>query len=68
MSEEYNDEAAVPPYEGRTTEANAEQQTEKDGARTGGATAPVSDDEMKAPDPSQTEGGSTASPSDEQPG
>ncbi|MEN3268261.1 MAG: hypothetical protein V7646_5155, partial [Pseudonocardia sp.] len=42
---------AVPPYEGRKTEADAKQSTEKDGARTGGATGPVSDDEMKAPDP-----------------
>jgi hypothetical protein len=58
---------AVPPYEGRKTEADAEQSTEKDAARTGGATAPVSDDEMKAPDPADTERGSTASPADEQP-
>jgi len=58
---------AVPPYEGRKTEADTEQATEKDGARTAGATAPVSDDEMKAPDPADTERGSTASPADEQP-
>jgi hypothetical protein len=57
----------VPPYEGRKTAADAEQSTEKDGARTGGATAPVGDDEMKAPDPADTERGSTASPADEQP-
>jgi hypothetical protein len=58
---------AVPPYEGRKTEADAEQSTEKDAARTAGATAPVSDDEMKAPDPAGTERGSTASPANEQP-
>jgi hypothetical protein len=58
---------AVPPYEGRKTEADAKQSTEKDGARTGGATGPVSDDEMKAPDPADTERGSAASPADEQP-
>jgi hypothetical protein len=57
----------VPPYEGRKTQADTEQQTEKDGARTGGATAPVTDDRMKAPDPAETQRGATASPSDEQP-
>jgi hypothetical protein len=58
---------AVPPYEGRQTSAHAEQETEKDGARTAGATAPVSDDEAKAPDPADTDAGATASPADEQP-
>ena len=59
--------APVPPYEGRKTEADVEQETTKEGARTAGATAPVSDDEMKAPEPSETERGSVASPADEQP-
>ena len=62
-----NGGAAIPPYEGRKTEANAEQETEKDGARTAGATAPVSDDAMKADDPADTERGAVASPADEQP-
>ncbi len=60
-------QAPIPPYEGRKTEASEEQATEKEGARTGGATAPVSDSDMKAPDPADTERGATASPADEQP-
>jgi hypothetical protein len=67
MSTGEGTEPAVPPYEGRKTEADAEQETTKDGARTGGATAPVTDDEMKAPDPADTERGAVASPADEQP-
>jgi hypothetical protein len=67
MSKPEDNPPAVPPYEGRKTEADAEQDTRKDGARTGGATAPVSDEEMKAPDPSDTTRGATASPADEQP-
>lgn len=59
--------AAIPPYEGRKTEASSEQESEKEGARAGGATAPVSDDDMKAPAPSETPGGATTSPADEQP-
>jgi hypothetical protein len=58
--------APIPPYEGRKTQANDEQEAEKDGARTAGATAPVSDDDMKADDPADTERGAVASPSDEQ--
>jgi hypothetical protein len=58
---------AVPPYEGRQESAHAEQETYKDGVRTAGATAPVSDDEMKAPDPADTPRGAVASPADEQP-
>jgi hypothetical protein len=61
------DDRPTPPYEGRKTEADAEQATEKDGARTAGATAPVSDSDMKAPDPAQTDRGAVASPADEQP-
>lgn len=60
-------EAAIPPYDGRKTEASAEEETEKGGARTGGATAPVTDPDMKAPAPADTERGAVASPSDEQP-
>jgi general stress protein YciG len=59
--------AATPPYEGRRTEAGSEQESAREGARTGGATAPVSDDDMKAPEPADTPGGATASPADEQP-
>lgn len=58
---------AVPPYEGRQTEAHTETESVKDGVRTAGATAPVSDDEMKAADPSDTPRGRAASPADEQP-
>jgi hypothetical protein len=61
------DDRPTPPYEGRKTEADAEQTTVKEGARTAGATAPVSDPEMKAPDPAGTERGPAASPADEQP-
>ncbi len=59
--------APVPPYEGRQTEAHTETESTKDGARTAGATAPVSDDEMKAADPSDTPRGRAAAPGDEQP-
>jgi hypothetical protein len=60
--------APVPPYEGRKTEADVDQATtEKEGARTAGATGPVSDEEMKAQEPSATERGSVASPADEEP-
>ncbi len=59
--------ATVPPYDGRKTEADAESDTEKAGARTAGATAPVSDPDMKAPEPADTERGAVASPADEQP-
>ena len=58
---------AVPPYEGRKIEADAGTETEKEGARTAGASAPVTDDRPKAPDPEQTERGAVASPADEQP-
>jgi hypothetical protein len=57
----------APPYDDRKTEADAEEATQKEGARTAGATAPVSDDQLKAADPSDTERGRTASPADEQP-
>lgn len=60
-------DAPVPPYEGRKTEASSEDETTKDGARTAGASAPVSDPDMKAPEPADTPRGAVASPADEQP-
>jgi len=58
----------VPPYEGRRESADVDsaEKTTKDGAKTAGATGPVEDDDMKAPDPAGTERGATGSPSDEQ--
>lgn len=60
---------AVPPYEGRKESADPDQEggSVRDGVRVGGATGPVDDDQPKAPDPSDTPGGRTASPGDEQP-
>jgi hypothetical protein len=60
---------AVPPYEGRKTQAEPDQEggTYRDGARVGGATGPVEDDDFKADSPSDTPGGRSASPADEQP-
>ena len=59
----------LPPYEGRRETADVENRSEgvKDGAKVAGATGPVEDGEMKAPDPSSTERGSVAGPSEEQP-
>lgn len=58
----------VPPYEGRRETADVDEEgSTKGGAKTAGATGPVMDDESKAPEPSETERGATASPSDEQP-
>ncbi len=61
--------STVPPYEGRKEAADIDpqEQSTKDGAKTAGATGPVEDDEFKAPDPQDTEGGATGSPADEQP-
>lgn len=58
----------VPPYDGRQESADVDGQEEstKDGVKSGGATGPVEDDEMKAPDPAGTERGQHASPADEQ--
>jgi hypothetical protein len=39
----------------------------KEGAKVGGATGPVVDDEPKAAEPSETPRGAVASPADEQP-
>jgi hypothetical protein len=59
----------LPPYEGRRETADVDDQikSEKEGAKTAGATGPVRDDEMKAPDPADTARGRQASPADEQP-
>lgn len=59
----------VPPYDGRTTSAEPDQEGDsyRDGVRVGGATGPVVDDDAKAPDPEDTPGGRTTSPADEQP-
>ncbi|WP_329138804.1 hypothetical protein OG552_31705 [Streptomyces sp. NBC_01476] len=59
---------AVPPYEGRRQAASAsgrEEMPARGGAKTGGATGPVEDEEMKAADPESTPGGATESPADE---
>ncbi|MEW2545336.1 hypothetical protein AB0910_06065 [Streptomyces sp. NPDC047002] len=60
---------AVPPYEGRRKSADVESGAERSGStpRRGGATGPVEDGSMKAPDPRRTPGGATGSPADEQP-
>lgn len=59
----------VPPYEGRQKSADVDgkEDSTKDGAKTAGATGLVEDDDMKAPEPSATDRGATATPSDEQP-
>lgn len=59
---------AVPPYEGRQTEAKPlGDESEGQGARTGGAVKPTSDADYKSPSPQQTPGGATASPATERP-
>jgi hypothetical protein len=60
----------LPPYEGRRKTADVDDQSksEKEGAKTAGATGPVRDDEMKAPDPADTARGPQASPADEKRG
>ena len=59
----------MPPYEGRRDSADVDDQgeSEKEGAKVGGATGPVLDDAPKAPDPGDTARGPRASPADEQP-
>jgi len=59
----------LPPYEGRreTADVDGKEKSTKDGAKTAGATGLVEDDEQKAPEPADTPGGATGSPSDEQP-
>jgi hypothetical protein len=59
---------AVPPYEGRQTEAKPDGGGGGDSPeRTGGAVKPVTDPQYKDSSPSHTAGGATASPADEQP-
>lgn len=60
---------AVPPYEGRKKSAEVEDKgkTSKKGVRTAGATGPVEDEDMKAAEPWETEGGATGTPADEKP-
>ncbi len=60
---------AIPPYEGRRTSADVsgEEEMRKEGANVAGATGPVESDEMKAPDPQDTERGRHASPAVEEP-
>jgi hypothetical protein len=60
---------AVPPYEGRRETADVDPPDESGvgGARVGGATGPVTDEDQKAADPDATARGATASPADEQP-
>ena len=59
--------SAIPPYEGRQTSAQRTGESHKGGANVGGAAGPVEDADYKAPAPSSTPGGATASPADEQP-
>lgn len=63
------EDRTLPPYEGRRETADVDDQSksEKEGAKTAGATGPVRDEEMKAPDPADTARGRQASPADEQP-
>lgn len=58
----------VPPYDDRrkTADVDGPEESSKDGAKVAGATGPVVDDEMKAPEPADTERGAVASPADEQ--
>jgi hypothetical protein len=64
-----SEKRAVPPYEGRRTSADVKGKgkSAKDGAKTAGATGPVTDDDMKAAEPERTERGATRSPADEEP-
>lgn len=57
---------AVPPYEGRQTEAKSGSSAAA-GANIGGAAAPTTDSDYKSQAPGSTPGGATASPGDEQP-
>jgi hypothetical protein len=60
---------ATPPYEGRQTTAKPEGDSTKGsgGAEVGGGVKPVTDSDYKAKAPSETAGGATASPAQEQP-
>ncbi|MDQ3104168.1 MAG: hypothetical protein M3Q87_02915 [Actinomycetota bacterium] len=68
MSTAGDDDRDLPPYDDRQKGADVDQTgSHREGARVGGATGPVEDDEMKDPEPESTPGGRTASPADEQP-
>ncbi|KUI42407.1 hypothetical protein AU197_15020 [Mycobacterium sp. IS-1590] len=60
-------EPEIPPYEGRQQSAKPEGSGDDGGERTAGAVKPATDAASKAPPPSETMGGATASPADEQP-
>jgi hypothetical protein len=58
----------VPPYEGRQDSASVDEGgTHRDGANVGGATGPRTSEGYTDPNPSDTPGGRTSSPSDEMP-
>jgi hypothetical protein len=59
-------EPAVPPYEGRKTEAESGSPGTRS-ANIGGASAPTTDPDYKSPAPGDTSGGATASPAREEP-
>jgi hypothetical protein len=59
--------SAIPPYEGRQTTAKGSGESDRAGARVGGATAPAADSDYKSEAPGSTAGGATKSPADEQP-
>ncbi len=63
------EDRTLPPYEGRreTADVDPSQESTKEGAKVGGATGPVEDDQSKAPEPADTDRGAVASPADEQP-
>lgn len=58
----------LPPYEGRKEAADVagKEESTKEGAKVGGASRLVEDDDMKAPEPADTPRGATGSPADEQ--
>jgi len=61
--------SAIPPYDGRRESADIDTDDSKlhrDGVNVSAATGPVeTDDELKSPDPAETERGAVASPADE---
>jgi hypothetical protein len=57
---------AVPPYDGRQTEAKSPDESAGESGAEGGV-KPVESPSYKAPAPASTPGGATASPADEQP-
>lgn len=67
-SEPESGDRAIPPYDGRreSADVDGEDELRRDGANVGGATGPVESDEMKSPEPADTERGAVASPAEEQ--